>query len=253
LRNDVGVTGVAYGATIMPVKVLNAAGSGSSAANIAANIAAGIVYAVNNGADVINLSLGGSASSSVNSAIAYAISHGVIVCMAAGNESQSTPTSPAILAQSVGGIAVGAVNSSNAIASFSNSAGLATPYDYVEAPGVDIYSTYVNPLYETLQGTSMATPYVSGAAALLLSARSHFASNWSTEQLEAIITSTATTMGTAALTTAKVTATSTLAAASISSTLPEIDLAHLGIIDTGVDAQHVELTGVVSGAEMFMV
>ncbi|NTV68097.1 MAG: S8 family serine peptidase [Chlorobaculum sp.] len=104
-----------------------------------------------------------------------------------------------------------------------------------------------------MSGTSMATPYTAGAAALLLSAQPNFASNWSTEQLESIVTSTAISMGGTALTTAAVTTASTLTAASVSSMLPEIDLAYLGIIDAGVDAQHVELTGVVSGAEMFMV
>ncbi len=250
LKNGTGVTGVAYGATIMPVKVLDAAGSGSFA-----NVAAGIMYAVNNGADVINLSLGawGAVSSTVTSAINYAISHGVIVCMASGNDAKPTPAYPAILAETIGGIAVGAVNSSTVVASFSDGAGLATPYDYVEAPGVTIYSTYVNGGYAAMSGTSMATPYTAGAAALLLSAQPNFTSNWSTEQLESIITSTAISMGGTALTTTGVTTASTLAAASVSSTLPEIDLAHLGIIDSSVDVHQVELTGVVSDAEMFMV
>jgi len=250
LRNGTGVTGVAYGATIMPVKVLASTGTGSFT-----NVAAGIMYAVNNGADVINLSLGawGAVSSTVTSAITYAISHGVVVCMASGNDAKPTPAYPAILAQTAGGIAVGAVNSSTVVASFSDGAGTTTPYDYVEAPGVTIYSTYLNGGYASMSGTSMATPYTAGAAALLLSAQPNFASNWSTEQLEAIVTSTAISMGGTALTTAAVTTASTLAAASVSSTLPEIDLAYLGIIDSGVDAQHVELTGVVSGAEMFMV
>jgi subtilisin family serine protease len=260
-RNGTGVTGVAYDAAIMPVKVLDASGSGSFA-----NVASGILYAVNNGANVINMSLGawGAVSSTVQSAITYAISHGVIVCLAAGNDGKTTPTYPAILAETVGGIAVGAVNSSTVVASFSDGAGTTTPYDYVEAPGVTIYSTYLNGGYAAMSGTSMATPYTAGVAALLLSAKPNFASNWSTEQLESIITSTATSMGGTALTTATMTTASTLTAASAFGTLPEIDLAHLGIIDTGVavtdhqaDVQQIELigmtTGVTSSAEMFMV
>ncbi|NTW54880.1 MAG: S8 family serine peptidase [Chlorobaculum sp.] len=250
LRNGVGVTGVAYDATIMSVKVLGSTGTGSFT-----NVAAGIMYAVNNGADVINLSLGawGTTSSVVTNAITYAISHGVIVCMASGNDSKPTPAYPAILAETVGGIAVGAVNSSTVVASFSDGAGLATPYDYVEAPGVSIYSTYLNGGYASMSGTSMATPYVAGVAALLLSAQPNFASNWSTEQLESIITSTATSMGGTALTAAATTTTTTLAAASVSETLPEIDLSHLGIVDSSAAVHQVELTGVVSSAEMFIV
>jgi subtilisin family serine protease len=253
LKNGTGVTGVAYNATIMPVKVLDATGNGSFT-----NVASGIMYAVNNGANVINLSLGawGSASSVVTNAITYAVNHGVIVCMASGNDAKPTPTYPAVLAETVGGIAVGAVDSTTTVASFSNGAGLATPYDYVEAPGVSIYSTYSNGGYAVMSGTSMATPYTAGAAALLLSAHSNFTSNWSVDQLESIITSTATSMGGTALTTAASPATGTVAAAS----LPVIDLTHLGIIDSSVaatdhaaTAQPVDLVGVTTAHEMFIV
>lgn len=196
LHNGTGVTGVAYDATIMPVKVVNSSGHGSFEA-----LANGIVYAVDNGADVINLSLGtyGADSSSVTSAISYALDNGVIVCMASGNDYRTSPTYPAILAQSLGGIVVGAVNSSNLVASFSNEADNTDPYDFVVAPGVDIYSTYNNGGYTLMSGTSMATPYVTGAAALLLSAESDYASAWSLEELESILTKSADFLGTSSL------------------------------------------------------
>ena len=187
-----GVTGVAYDASIMAVKVLDESGNGYM--DVVAN---GIRYAVDNGADVINMSLGafGASSGDIVSAVSYALDHGVIVCMASGNDYETSPTFPAILAQTIGGIAVGAVDNTNTVASFSNDAGDTSPYDFVVAPGVSIYSTYLNGNYASASGTSMATPYVAGAAALLLSAKSDFASNWTLEELENILTTSAEFLG----------------------------------------------------------
>ncbi|HAA28125.1 MAG TPA: peptidase S8 [Cyanobacteria bacterium UBA8553] len=163
-RNDFGVTGVAYNATIMPVRVLDEFGYGTWE-----NIAAGIRYAVDNGADIINLSLGGDFTSAQEAnAIRYAAQKGVVVVMAAGNESQSQPVYPARYSTQFG-IAVGAVNRNNQMAGFSNKAG-ATQLDYVVAPGVNIYSTWTGNSYGFASGTSMASPYVAGVAALTLSA-----------------------------------------------------------------------------------
>jgi subtilisin family serine protease len=161
-NNGIGVTGVAYNATIMPVRVLD------SNAGKSTNIAAGIRYAVNNGANVINLSLGGGYSSEIESAINYAFDHNVVVVMAAGNESASQPSSPANLAKQRG-IAVGAVDTTNKMADFSNKAGI-LPLDYIVAPGVSIYSTTPGNTYQSFSGTSMATPHVAGVAALMRSA-----------------------------------------------------------------------------------
>jgi subtilisin family serine protease len=163
VNNSFGATGVAYNAQIMPVRALDANGSGSSA-----NIAAGIRYAANNGADVINLSLGGGFSSEIQSAIQYATQVGAMVVMASGNESQSQPSYPSRLANQYG-IAVGAVDRNNKVASFSNGAGTST-LNYVVAPGVNVYSTTPNNTYRSFSGTSMATPHVAGVAALILSA-----------------------------------------------------------------------------------
>jgi subtilisin family serine protease len=163
-RNGFGVTGVAYDAKIMPVKVLGPDGGSY------ADVAAGIRYAANNGAQVINLSLGGSFSSSVVSdAVRYAVvEKGAVVVMAAGNQGLSQPGFPANLARTYG-IAVGAVDRSDRLASFSNRAGR-TPLDYVVAPGVGIRSTTPDNTYSSYNGTSMAAPHVAGVVALMRSA-----------------------------------------------------------------------------------
>jgi hypothetical protein len=183
-KNDFGVTGVAYNAKIMPVRVLNAGGSGS-----VSNIAAGIKYAADNGADVINLSLGGAYSSEIEDAVQYATAKGSVVVMAAGNESASQPSSPANLANQWG-IAVGAVDRTNRMANFSNKASI-PPLDYVVAPGVNVYSTTPGNTYSSFSGTSMATPHVAGVAALILSANP----NLTAAEVESILTQTANPTG----------------------------------------------------------
>ncbi|MGF1990085.1 MAG: S8 family peptidase [Nostoc sp. ZfuVER08] len=163
-NNNYGVTGIAYNAKIMPVKVLNDSGSGSYN-----SIAQGVRYAVDNGADVINLSLGGKYSNrTLESAIDYASSKGVIVVMAAGNDGESSPDYPARYAYK-SGIAVGAVDRNNNIADFSDRSGT-SEISYVTAPGVRVYSTVPNNQYAVYSGTSMAAPHVAGVVALMLSA-----------------------------------------------------------------------------------
>ena len=170
-NNGFGVTGIAYDSQIMPVKVLDDNGSGTNTA-----VAEGIYYAVNNGADVINLSLGGSLpSSEVSEAVKYASNQGVTVVMAAGNSGGQTPLYPARYANQYG-IAVGAIDENEDMASFSNRAGT-QELTYVTAPGVDIYSTLPDNRYESYSGTSMATPHVAGVVALMLSANPNLDSN----------------------------------------------------------------------------
>ncbi|MEH2250761.1 S8 family peptidase [Nostoc sp.] len=180
-NNNYGVTGIAYDAKIMPVKVLDESGSGSFN-----SISKGIRYAVDNGANVINLSLGGpSSNSALESAIDYASSKGVIVVMAAGNDGGSSPEYPASYAYK-SGIAVGAVDRNNNMPDFSNRSGT-KEIAYVTAPGVKVYSSVPNNQYATYSGTSMAAPHVAGVVALMLSANH----NLTDAQVRQIVTETA--------------------------------------------------------------
>lgn len=181
-RNDFGITGIAYNAKIMPVRVLDASLYGSWN-----NIAAGIRYAADNGANVINLSLGNefSPSNVVNEAIQYANNKGSVVVMAAGNSGFSQPDYPARNADRLG-IAVGSIDVRGRMADSSNRAG-STSLDYLVAPGVEIVSTTPDEDYEMKSGTSMATPHVAGVAALVLSANP----NLTPAQVEYILTTTA--------------------------------------------------------------
>lgn len=180
-KNGFGATGVAPNAKIMPIRVLDGSGNGS-----VLDVAAGIRYAADNGAKVINLSLGGSYGTPAEaSAIKYATEKGAIVVSAAGNEHQLQPGYPARYASHFG-IAVGAVNRNNQKASFSDLAGK-LPLDYVDAPGVNIYSTFLGNSYRNMSGTSMASPHIAGVAALVLSANP----NLTPVQVESILTTTA--------------------------------------------------------------
>ncbi len=172
--NNLGITGVAPDAQIMPVQVLGDNGAGYNS-----DIIAGINYAVDNGADIINLSLGGSSiSPGINAAIQEATDLGTLVVMAAGNSAGSSPENPGAYAAEAG-LVVGALTQEGDLGSFSNQAG-DTPQDYngdglafpsyVTAPGVDILSTIPDGNYEFYSGTSMATPHVAGAAAILMGA-----------------------------------------------------------------------------------
>ena len=177
-NNGFGVTGIAYDAQIMPVKVLDDSGSGSNTA-----VADGIYYAVDNGANVINLSLGGSVPSpDVEEAVKYASDRGITVVMAAGNSGGAMPLYPASYADRYG-IAVGAIDEDKNLANFSNRAG-SDPLTYVTAPGVDIYSTLPDNKYESYSGTSMATPHIAGVVALMLSANPDFDSKLIRQTLE---------------------------------------------------------------------
>lgn len=198
-NNGEGVAGVAPAAKILPVRVLDAGGSGSTD-----QVAKGIRYAVDKGAHVINLSLGflsgvGEVANllglldPVHDAIAYAHSNGVVVVVAAGNDTFPLCSEPGA---SDGVLCVGATDGNDLRASYSN--GDATLLkNYLVAPGgagslrceddLDIWSTILPGSgldctgtatltgrqfiagYDTLAGTSMAAPHVSGVAALLRS------------------------------------------------------------------------------------
>ena len=162
-NDGTGITGVAYDAAIMPLRVLGNDGYGWTS-----DIISAVRWAADNGAHVINLSLGVSGySQAMADAISYASGRGSVVVMAAGNSGGMTPEYPAAHAIDHG-IAVGAVDSNRSFAGFSNRAG-STQLDYVTAPGVNIYSAVPGGGYDTFNGTSMATPHVAGVAGLLKS------------------------------------------------------------------------------------
>lgn len=157
--NRVGVAGVAWNAQVLPVKVLNANGSGDMA-----TIASGIAWAADNGAKVINLSLGGSGGAAVlENAVNYAWNKGAVVVCAAGNTGSSSPQYPAVYANCV---SVSATDAADRLASFSTYG----PGIDVAAPGHQILSTVRGGRYESWSGTSMAAPNVSGVVALIWSA-----------------------------------------------------------------------------------
>ncbi len=161
--NGLAEAGLAPEVSLLPVKVLDASGSGTDS-----DVASGIVWAADHAARVVNLSLGGASSSRVLSdAVRYATSRGVLIVAAAGNESGPVGY-PARIA---GVLGVGAVDSTLAHASFSNTG---SGLDIV-APGVDIVQQTLGDTPgsftdATLSGTSMATPFVTAAAALVLAA-----------------------------------------------------------------------------------
>jgi len=152
------VSGVMQEASLVSIKVLGDNGSGSTY-----GIEQGILYAASIDADVVNMSLGGgNYSSTFNAACQTAVSKGVIIVAASGNESASSISYPAAYSSV---IAVGAVNSSKQRASFSNyGTGLA-----VMAPGYNIYSTSPGGAFKTMSGTSMASPHVAGVMGLMRS------------------------------------------------------------------------------------
>ncbi|MDF5707089.1 MAG: S8 family serine peptidase [Nostoc sp. S4] len=181
VKNNFGVTGIAYDAKIMPIKVLGDDGYGEDS-----GVAQGIRYAANNGANVINLSLtSDQPNTDIESAVEYAATKGVIVVMAAGNFSGSEPIYPAYYAKK-SGLAVGAVDKYQKMAYLSNKAGTDS-LPYVTAPGVDVYSTFPGNEYGFRDGTSMATPHVAGVIALMLSAKKGLTDT----QVRQIVTTTA--------------------------------------------------------------
>lgn len=163
INNREGAAGVCGDCRILPVKVLN-----ENNAGVWSDVAAGIIYATDQNADIIVMSLGSSTGSqAVESALAYALEHDVLIVAAAGNANSNSPFYPAAYPDV---IAVAATDAQDERWTLSNYG------DYIDisAPGSSIYATY-NDLdnayggYAFMSGTSMATPHVAGVLALLLS------------------------------------------------------------------------------------
>ena len=160
-NNGIGVAGVNWNVRIMPVKFLNAQGSGTDA-----NAVSAVLYAAQNGADVMNNSWADNVySQALADAINVADQHNSLFVAAAGNngtDNDSSPTYPASY-DIPNVVAVAATDNTDNRAFFSNVGRRSVD---LGAPGVDVYSTWPGGGYQHLSGTSMATPHVTGAAAL---------------------------------------------------------------------------------------
>jgi large repetitive protein len=160
-NNGTGVAGVNWNVKIMPVKFLNAQGSGTDADAVSA-----VLYAAQNGADVMNNSWADNVySQALADAITVADQHKALFVAAAGNngtDNDSSPTYPGSY-DMPNVVAVAATDNTDNRAFFSNVGRRSVD---LGAPGVDIYSTWPGGGYQYLSGTSMATPHVAGAAAL---------------------------------------------------------------------------------------
>lgn len=155
-NNDIGILGIAPGVKLLNVKVADDRGRCN-----ASDLAKGIIWAVDNGADIINISIEiKDPSPDLEEPIEYAWSHGVLIIAAAGNNGGQYPVYPAYYDNC---IAVAAIKEDNSLAPLSNHGDWVT----LAAPGFDIYSTLPNDGYGFESGTSFANAYVSGIAALL--------------------------------------------------------------------------------------
>jgi len=156
LDNDIDVVGVAPGATVVGVKVLDSRGSGSYS-----GVISGVDYVAANASqgDVANMSLGGPTSQALDDAIKNAADAGVMMAIAAGNDSDDANNYSPARVEYNNVWTVSAIDNSDVFASFSNYGN--PPVEYA-APGVDILSLWKDGGTNTISGTSMATPHVAG-------------------------------------------------------------------------------------------
>jgi len=171
-NNGIGIAGVGWRTKLLVARVLTAEGATDT------DVAKGIIWVTDHGASVINISLGTYYDSdTLHQAIQYAQEKGVLVVAAAGNESTNIPLYPAAYP---GVIGVAATNQDDRYASFSNYGS----YVDISAPGVDIYSTYPGG-YAYMSGTSMAAPFVTGAAAVIKAEFPWYSANQIWQRLKA--------------------------------------------------------------------
>ncbi len=177
--------GVCPNSKIMPVRVLATMKSGNKVvgAGIIDNINTGIKWAVDNGADIINMSLGirhAGGGLPHDDIIKYAISKNVTIVAASGNDGSPEKYYPGALP---GVIAVGAVDHSGNVTDFSSYGAEIT----VVAPGLNIYSSYSNNTYAFASGTSQASPFVCGGIGLLKSYARQYGKNLSNDTIKHIL------------------------------------------------------------------
>ncbi|MFN8255629.1 MAG: S8 family serine peptidase [Bacteroidales bacterium] len=158
--NDIGVVGVAYGATLVPVKVLDKRGSGAYSV-----IIAGVDFVATNAkpGDAANMSLGGGIYQPIDDAVLAASNKGIYFSLAAGNESDDANNHSPARVNGAYIWTISAMGTGDIWASFSNYGN--PPVDYC-MPGVNIYSTYKSGGYTTMSGTSMAAPHMCGVLLL---------------------------------------------------------------------------------------
>jgi hypothetical protein len=165
-----GIVGAATGSQLMTLKAMDSNGNGT-----AANVAKAIVYAVDNGADIINLSLNSKFNlPAIDSALVYASTHNVLVTISSGNGLGVGPQAPATNALTLGNVLAvgGSQNLATGLAynASGNSAGTSKEFNYVVAPSVGIKGYDNAGTIITKQGTSMASAYTASAMAILESA-----------------------------------------------------------------------------------
>jgi subtilisin family serine protease len=160
LDNEIGVVGVAYGATVVPVKVLNRRGSGAYS-----EIIAGIDFVATNAqpGDAVNMSLGGGVYEPIDEAVYNASQSGIYFSLAAGNESDDANNHSPARVNGANIWTISAMDSNDYWASFSNYGN--PPIDFC-MPGVNVYSCYKNGGFATMSGTSMAAPHMCGVLLL---------------------------------------------------------------------------------------
>ncbi|MDZ4205334.1 MAG: S8 family serine peptidase [Bacteroidales bacterium] len=159
-NNDIGVVGVAAGAPVVAVRVLDRKGSGAYS-----TIIAGVDYVGTKGVagDVANMSLGGPAYTALDDAVKAAANKGIRFTLAAGNESQNANNVSPARAYGTNIYTISAMATGNLWASFSNFAN--PPIDYC-APGVSVLSCWIKSTYKSISGTSMAAPHAAGVLLL---------------------------------------------------------------------------------------